>query len=156
MIVFFTFVMIAKIFLKKHEKKKKEEEETAQPDEEDEKSDKPKKPINTNKKGKKGEYVSMKSSFMEESISESEFLEIGKELGFFEAHLKMLWQQINEFQSNEVHFHQWFQYLEPVDISENYPANNPNLSTITGIVKDKGPVANESSDNLYGLKNDQV
>jgi len=137
---FFTFVMIAKIFLTKHEKRKKElrqqnggkEKEKRENDEDsdldDEKSDKPKKDASSDtantkekakagKKRKKSEEL-MDSSFMEESIGEKEFLEIGKELKFNELHLQMLWKQINEFQSNEVHFHQWFRYLEPIDIKK--------------------------------------
>jgi len=125
----------------------KEQEEKGEKDEDsdldDEKSDKPK---NTGaggdvkakgKKTKKSEGELMDSAFMEESIGEKEFLEIGKELKFNELHLQMLWKQINEFQRTEVHFHQWFQYLQPIDVKKENPTDNPNLATITGIDKKK-------------------
>ncbi|ETO36809.1 hypothetical protein RFI_00253 [Reticulomyxa filosa] len=197
--------MIAKIFMKKHEKRKEKlqsqsqlqqsqsqltsssssqedtdtkleqktetenEEETEEngSDRDDEKSDKP----ITKKSAKKGSKsatasetakksasdMRMDSSFMEEGIERTEFLDIGKEFGFHEAHLQMLWEQINEFQSNEIHFHQWFQYLEPIDITENNPKDNPNLSSVTGIrPKEKTSTSNPNLGNKRPPKNDQV
>jgi len=55
-------------------------------------------------------------------------------------------------------FHQWFRYLEPIDIKKENPKDNPNLDSITGAdkIKEKKPLVKRSSGKKRGLKNDQV